>query len=80
MVNEFHGYAAVPCAAGSITPSGAGYGTAANQVCAVTGSVPGVLTVSGPAYLSASYSYTYSHLWRNLGIIIGMIATTRTTM
>lgn len=71
MVNEFHNYSAAPCAAGSITPSGAGYTNAANQVCAVTGSVPGVLTVSGPSYLSASYSYTYSHLWRNLGIIIG---------
>lgn len=70
MVNEFHNYSAAPCASISITPSGAGYDNAANQVCAVTGSVAGSLTVSGPSYLSASYSYSYSHLWRNLGIII----------
>ena len=69
MVNEFHTYNA-PCAAGSITPSGPGYGNTANQVCAVTGSVAGSLNVYGPDYLLDSYGYTYAHIWRNLGIII----------
>lgn len=71
MVNEFHDYSMTPCATGSITPSGAGYTNPAYQVCAVTGATPGSLFVSGPNYLQASYSYVYSHLWRNLGIIIG---------
>lgn len=70
MVNEFHGYSSVPCASSSIVPSGAGYGDAAYQVCAVTGSTAGSLNVNGISYLSASFNYSYSHLWRNLGIII----------
>ena len=41
-----------------------------NQVCTVEGSVTGQLTVSGPAYLSASFAYEFSNVWRNLGIVL----------
>lgn len=39
------------------------------QSCAVKGSKPGSLTVSGADYISASYQYSRSHLWRNFGFI-----------
>lgn len=31
----------------------------------------GRLNVSGDAYVQASFQYSYSHIWRNLGILIG---------
>lgn len=39
-------------------------------VCSVPGSVAGQTTVSGDAYVQASFQYSYSHIWRNLGIVI----------
>lgn len=68
MVNEFNQRPAEFCA--NLIPSGPGYNTVANQVCAVTGAVPGEATVNGLSYLGQSYGYYYSHLWRNLGIVI----------
>ncbi|KZF18984.1 ATP-binding cassette transporter ABC1 [Xylona heveae TC161] len=43
-------------------------------ICAVTGARPGDRSVSGDAFALASYGYRYSHLWRNLGIIIAFEA------
>ncbi|KAE8366440.1 ABC-2 type transporter-domain-containing protein [Aspergillus caelatus] len=40
-------------------------------VCSVPGSVAGVRTVSGDSFIYAQYRYSYSHEWRNLGILIG---------
>jgi ABC-type multidrug transport system fused ATPase/permease subunit len=37
----------------------------------VTGSKPGLSFVRGDDYLSASFGYEYSRLWRNIGIMIG---------
>jgi ABC-type Na+ transport system ATPase subunit NatA len=37
----------------------------------VTGSKPGLSFVRGDDYLSASFGYEYSHLWGNIGIMIG---------
>lgn len=31
----------------------------------------GQVDVSGDAYVEASFRYSYSHIWRNLGIVIG---------
>ena len=42
------------------------------QSCAIQGSRPGSLTVSGADYAEAAFGYSRSHLWRNFGIIIGM--------
>ncbi|PLB48516.1 hypothetical protein P170DRAFT_359775 [Aspergillus steynii IBT 23096] len=69
MVMEFHGRKSV---CGTLVPSGPGYENASilNQVCASVGSVAGEMYVSGDTYVEASFSYSYSHLWRNLGISI----------
>jgi ABC-type multidrug transport system ATPase subunit/ABC-type multidrug transport system permease subunit len=39
------------------------------QSCALQGSTPGSLTVSGANYIKVGYSYSRSHLWRNFGFI-----------
>lgn len=39
-------------------------------ICSIPGSVAGQTTVSGDAYVQASFQYSYSHIWRNLGIVI----------
>jgi ATP-binding cassette subfamily G (WHITE) protein 2 (PDR) len=39
-------------------------------VCSVNGAVEGQSTVSGDSYVEASFQYSYSHIWRNLGILI----------
>jgi ABC-type multidrug transport system fused ATPase/permease subunit len=46
-------------------------GVGPNQLCSIPGSGVGQNTVDGNAYMSAGYSYTYSHVWRNFGILIG---------
>ncbi|KAI0265441.1 ABC-2 type transporter-domain-containing protein [Gloeopeniophorella convolvens] len=64
----------------NIIPSGPGYENVslANQVCGTVGSVPGQSTVDGNRFIQLSYEYSYSHVWRNLGIsiayIIGFVA------
>lgn len=42
-------------------------------VCAARGSVENEPFVSGDAYISLNYEYTYLHLWRNLGILFGFL-------
>ncbi|KAI5479965.1 hypothetical protein MNV49_002255 [Pseudohyphozyma bogoriensis] len=63
-----------PCS--TLVPSGSLYPNVqlANQVCSTAGSVAGQLLVNGDAYIQASFGYTYSHVWRNFGIIIGYAA------
>ena len=63
MVNEFHDFTA-ECA--SLVPQGPGYEgiTIQNQACTTVGSVPQQSTVDGDRYVSLSYGYSYSHLWR----------------
>jgi ABC-type multidrug transport system ATPase subunit/ABC-type multidrug transport system permease subunit len=39
------------------------------QSCAVQGSTPGSLTVSGADYIQTAFQYSRSHLWRNFGFI-----------
>ncbi|KAI9065216.1 pleiotropic drug resistance ABC transporter [Trametes sanguinea] len=68
MVNEFH---AVHADCSVLVPQGPAYAniTLDNQVCTTVGSVPGSLTVSGASYIALSYGYSYSHLWRNFGVL-----------
>ena len=40
-------------------------------VCPVPGAVAGQTDVSGDDWFETSYGYSYSHLWRNLGILLG---------
>lgn len=42
-------------------------------ICAAIGAVAGQRTVSGDAFIAASYRYYYSHVWRNFGILIGFL-------
>lgn len=69
MANEFHGRK-MPC--DLLVPSGVGYEdvSLANQVCAFSGSVSGQSYVTGDAYISTSYTYSWHHAWRNFGILI----------
>lgn len=70
MVNEFHEQEGL-CSI--LVPSGPGFENISinNQVCAVTGSKPGLSFVRGDDYLYASFGYEYSNLWRNIGIMMG---------
>lgn len=74
MVNEFK-RVTFTCAGGSIVPSGAGYpaGLGPNQVCTVAGSTPGSDIIPGMQYLTASFNYQESHLWRNVGILLAFL-------
>lgn len=69
MAAEFHGLD-LTCSPGSIIPEGSGYGDVAFQSCAIAGSVPGALTVSGDSYINAAFSYSYDNVWRDFGIMI----------
>lgn len=42
-------------------------------ICATVGAVAGETTVSGDAFIAASYEYYYSHVWRNFGILLGFL-------
>ena len=39
-------------------------------ICPVPGAVAGETQVSGDSYLQASFQYSYSNIWRNLGVVI----------
>ncbi|KAI0023474.1 ABC transporter PeaB1 [Xylariomycetidae sp. FL0641] len=67
MVNEF-GNLNYSCSVADLAPSGIGYDSIANQVCAVQGGEPGQQFVSGAAYLEDQYGFYVSNLWRNVGI------------
>ncbi|KAL2831875.1 ABC-2 type transporter-domain-containing protein [Aspergillus pseudoustus] len=72
MVNEFHGRT-FSCS--SIVPSGAFYDAISmdHRICSTVGAQPGSDLVSGTLYLDLSYGYMRSHLWRNMGILIGFL-------
>ncbi|KAJ9255969.1 putative ABC transporter [Paecilomyces variotii] len=74
MVNEFHDRT-FECAANQIVPTGPGYENVpmANKICSTVGAVAGQSTVQGNLYLSKSFEYAKSHLWRNLGIMFGFM-------
>ncbi|KAJ5706894.1 hypothetical protein N7488_006695 [Penicillium malachiteum] len=42
-------------------------------VCSATGAIAGQRTVSGDDYIWESFRYTYAHVWRNFGILIGFL-------
>ncbi|KAK6331502.1 GTPase-activating protein [Orbilia blumenaviensis] len=67
LVNEVHGLV-YECA--NLIPP---YGTGDNFACAVAGATPGSRVVSGEAWASTSFEYSYSHLWRNFGIVVAFL-------
>ncbi|KAK7047758.1 Multidrug resistance protein [Paramarasmius palmivorus] len=69
MVNEFDGRD-FPCV--SFLPAGPGYDEQplSSRICSTTGATAGSSVVSGTNYLEATFKYTKTHLWRNLGLLI----------
>ncbi|KAK2007669.1 ABC-2 type transporter [Colletotrichum eremochloae] len=57
------------CSESQLVPRGPGTDPS-YQGCSLPGSTLGSTTVSGPAYLEASYQYSRANLWRNFGIIV----------
>lgn len=70
LVNEFYNLE-IQCTPPYIAPGIPG-AEERYQSCAIQGSRPGSLTVSGADYAEAAFGYSRSHLWRNFGIIVGM--------
>lgn len=66
IANEFHGRQ-FKCS--TFVPS---YPTLSGDafICQVQGAVAGQRTVSGDTFIKQQYNYSYSHEWRNLGILI----------
>lgn len=65
IANEFHNRK-IPCS--TTIPSIGRQGD--SWICSVVGAEPGQDYVSGDAYIATNYSYYYSHLWRNFGILV----------
>ena len=68
MANEFYNLQ-IQCVPPYIVPSGPNV-SPEHQTCAIQGSTPGSLIVQGANYIQNAFTYTRSHLWRNVGIII----------
>ncbi|KAG4425656.1 hypothetical protein IFR04_001118 [Cadophora malorum] len=58
------------CSPDTIVPRGPGFDDPAYQGCAFTGAQVGSLSVPGSEYLSTSFNYSRSNLWRNFGVVI----------
>lgn len=69
MAAEFHGLD-LACSPGSVIPEGVGYENVAYQSCAIAGSLPGSLELSGDSYIAKSFGFSYSNVWRNFGILM----------
>lgn len=69
LTNEVHGQS-YPCTETSLVPP---YGTGNNFQCAVSGARPGNMNVNGDDWVNVTYGYSYSHLWRNFGILMGFM-------
>jgi ATP-binding cassette subfamily G (WHITE) protein 2 (SNQ2) len=72
MMNEFSRLD-LTCEGASLVPSGPGYNDINAQVCTLPGSRAGSTAVSGTDYIQASFSWNTSDLWRNWGIMLGLI-------
>ncbi|KAG5359982.1 Protein SNQ2 [Yarrowia sp. C11] len=68
MANEFH-HRVMTCE--QVVPAGPDYSgfPDSNKVCSFSGSTPGSLVVTGDNYIKNSFNYSFSHMWRNLGIL-----------
>ncbi|KAI4945647.1 hypothetical protein J4E91_007990 [Alternaria rosae] len=67
LANEFHGVD-FPCDA--FIPSGPGYAQTGNSfICNTQGAVAGQTFINGDNFIEVSYSYSWSHVWRNFGIL-----------
>jgi ATP-binding cassette subfamily G (WHITE) protein 2 (PDR) len=57
-------------------PAGPSYAniSAEQRICSTTGAAAGADFVDGDTYMSVSFGYHHSHLWRNLGIMFALMA------
>ncbi|KAL5364493.1 ABC-2 type transporter-domain-containing protein [Aspergillus floccosus] len=69
MAAEFHNVD-FACAPSSIVPTGPNYTDLAYQTCNHAGSRLGSAVVNGDDYLAVQYGFSFSHVWRNFGILI----------
>lgn len=69
MANEFHGRV-MSC--GNVVPRGPGYENVSgvNRVCGFVGSTIGSIEVIGDRYIKLAYDYSWSHAWRNFGLVV----------
>ncbi|CAH2353785.1 protein Snq2p [[Candida] railenensis] len=72
IASEFHGRH-MECDGKYLTPTGPGYENLATgqQVCSFVGSVQGQNWVLGDDYVREAFAYSFSHVWRNFGILLG---------
>ncbi|KAM0806858.1 putative ABC-2 type transporter-domain-containing protein [Seiridium cardinale] len=66
--NEFSGRT-MQCAASQLVPQGPNV-QPQYQGCAISGASINAQSVSGDSYLSSSFGYSRSNLWRNFGVVI----------
>jgi len=69
MSNEFVNLN-LTCAGQNLIPSGPTYTDIANQVCTLQGAITGTDIVVGTDYISRTFQYFPSELWRNFGIMM----------
>lgn len=67
IADEFYDRTLV-CNPSEVVPNGPGYDNPAYQGCAFPGAEVGSMNVPGSRYLSISFNYSRSHLWRNFGV------------
>lgn len=68
MANEFYNLD-IECVPPYLVPVGPGV-EPRYQSCLLQGSQPGTTIVKGSDYIKSQFTYTRSHLWRNVGFII----------
>lgn len=69
LANEFRNLT-LTCSPKDVVPRGPGYDDPRYQTCALAGSTPGSLLVSGERYLSVAYDFHHENVPRNLGVIL----------
>ena len=69
MENEFVNFN-LTCAGNNLVPNGPTYTSIANQVCTLQGSITGTDIVVGSEYISRTFNYYPSEIWRNFGVIM----------
>ncbi|KAF9769293.1 hypothetical protein IL306_013302 [Fusarium sp. DS 682] len=67
IANEFHGRKFDCSSFVPSNPQGNSF------ICSTVGAVAGQRTVSGDAFIGTNYQYSYSHVWRNFGILLAFL-------
>ena len=73
MINEFERIT-LTCVSQNLVPSGPEYNNLTHQVCTLAGGTSGSDQIPGSRYITDTFSYLPSQLWRNWGLTILLIA------